>query len=255
LHGKISLERLQERTALLQQFDGMSREWETARGDLASVDHFTTQALDMIINPRVREAFDLDQEPVQYRERYGTGEALRLLQARRLVEARAPVVTLTFGELDKECIVVGGQRGWDTHNGNFRCLRSLLPRLDRAIHALITDLHERGLDREVTVVIGGEMGRSPQVGKGGCGATPDGRGHWTQAGFSLISGGGLKMGQVIGRTDKFAERPVGKPYTPQNVLASLYRAMGIDLATTALPDHTGRPIHLLDDCEPVAELF
>jgi hypothetical protein len=92
------------------------------------------------------------------------------------------------------------------------------------------------------------------VGKGGCGATPDGRGHWTQAGFSLISGGGLQTGQVIGRTDKLGERPVGNPYTPQNLLATLYHALGIDLATT-LPDHTGRPVHLLDNCEPIKEVL
>jgi hypothetical protein len=106
----------------------------------------------------------------------------------------------------------------------------------------------------VTVMIGGEMGRYPVVGKGGCGASPDGRGHWTHAGFSLISGGGLQMGQVIGRTDKHADRPVGNPYTPQNLLATLYRALGIDLATT-LPDHSGRPMYLLDDCEPIKELL
>jgi hypothetical protein len=110
------------------------------------------------------------------------------------------------------------------------------------------------MERDVTVVIGGEMGRYPVVGKGGCGATPDGRGHWTHAGFSLISGGGLQMGQVIGRTDKLGERPVGQPYTPQNLLATLYRVLGVDLTTT-LPDHTGRPQHLLDDCEPIKELM
>src|SRR5262249_57507963 len=98
------------------------------------------------------------------------------------------------------------------------------------------------------------MGRLPVVGRGGWGASADGRGHWTQAGFSLISGGGLRMGQVIGRTDRRAERPVGKPYTPQNLLATLYRALGIDLSTT-LPDHTGRPRYLLDDSEPIKEFL
>ncbi|HMF17466.1 MAG TPA: DUF1501 domain-containing protein, partial [Gemmataceae bacterium] len=143
---------------------------------------------------------------------------------------------------------------WDTHNGNFKCLRRKVPKLDQAIHALITDLHERGLDKDVAVVIGGEMGRRPLIG-GTFMSGPDGRDHWSQAGFSLIAGGGLRMGQVIGKTDPRAERPVGNPYTPQNVLATLYHVLGVDLKTTTLPDRTGRPMHLLDDREPVKELL
>src|SRR5262245_19623225 len=106
----------------------------------------------------------------------------------------------------------------------------------------------------MTVMIGGEMGRYPVVGKGGCGASPDGRGHWTHAGLSLISGGGLQMGQISGRTDKSGERPVGNPYTLQNLLATLDCALGIDLSTT-LPDHMGRPMYLPDDGEPIKELM
>lgn len=255
LNRNVSLQRLNDRTALLRHFDAMSRDLETARADMQSIDHFSARALDMIVNPRVREAFDIEREPLRLRERYGPGEALRLLQARRLVEAGVPVVTLTFGELQRECMVPGGQSGWDTHNSNFNCLRMLLPRLDRAVHALITDLNDRGLSDDVAVIVGGEMGRSPQVGKGGCGASPDGRGHWNHSGFSLMAGGGLKMGQVIGRTDRRAERPIGNPYTPQNLLATLYHVLGIDLARTTLPDHNGRPTFLLDDCEPVKELI
>jgi uncharacterized protein DUF1501 len=105
------------------------------------------------------------------------------------------------------------------------------------------------------VVIGGEMGRTPKVGQStGNGSKPDGRDHWVKAGFSLISGGGLQMGQVIGRTDARADRAVGQPYTPQNLLATVYQALGIDLNTT-LPDHTGRPIYLLDDPTVIKELL
>jgi len=256
LPKSVTLERLNDRQVLLRSFDQMRRDLDAGQGVLEGMDSFTTQALEMITSPRTREAFDVSREPERIRARYGEGEALRLLQARRLVEAGVPVVTLTFGGVVPTSVCKDNisASSWDTHQNGFSCLRAKLPLLDRAIHALITDLHARGMEKDVTVMIGGEMGRYPVVGKGGCGASPDGRGHWTHAGFSLISGGGMQMGQVIGRTDKLGERPVGAPYTPQNLLATLYRALGIDLATT-LPDHTGRPVHLLDDCEPIKELM
>jgi uncharacterized protein (DUF1501 family) len=255
LNRNVRLDRLQERTTLLRQFDAMNRELETARGDLASMDHFTAQALDMVTNPRVRDAFDVSREPLPLRERYGVGSALKLLQARRLVEAGVPVVTLTFGEEERDCVVGMTARSWDTHNGNFNCLRTMLPRLDRAVHTLITDLHERGLDQDVLVYVGGEMGRTPRVGQGtGNGASPDGRDHWPRAGFGLFAGGGLRMGQVIGRTDRYGGAAVGVPYTPQNMLATLYRSLGIDPSTT-LPDFAGRPTFLLDDQRPIVELI
>lgn len=253
----VTLDRLHARETLLRSFDHLRRDMDHGPGNIAGMDAFTAQALEMITSPRARDAFDISREPEPVRARYGDGEATRLLQARRLVEAGVPVVTLTFGGVVTipDCKDNISASSWDTHQQGFPCLRAKLPRLDKAVYALITDLCERGMDKDVTVMIGGEMGRTPQVGKGACGASPDGRGHWTQAGFAMIAGGGLQMGQVIGRTDARGERPVGNPYTPQNVLASLYKAMGIDLATTALPDHTGRPIHLLDDCTPVTELF
>jgi hypothetical protein len=252
----VTLERLHDRQVLLNSFDRMRRDLDK-QGTLEGMDSFTAQAMDMITSPRVREAFDVSREPEPLRVRYGEGEAIRLLQARRLVEAGVPVVTLTFGGVvpNSVCKDNISATSWDTHQNGFPCLRAKLPRLDRAISALITDLHARGMNEDVAVMIGGEMGRFPVVGKGGCGASPDGRGHWTQAGFSLIAGGGLRMGQVIGRTDKRGERPVGNPYTPQNLLATLYRHLGIDPATTTLPDHSGRPVHLLDDSEPIKELF
>lgn len=251
----VTLERLQDRQLLRSSFDQLRRDID-ANGIMDGMDSFTAQAVDMITSPRTRAAFDVSSEPEHVRARYGEGEAVRLLQARRLVEAGVPVVTLTFGGVvpTSVCNDNISASSWDTHNHGFPCLRAKLPRLDRAIYALITDIYARGLDQDVTVMIGGEMGRFPVVGRGGCGATPDGRGHWTYAGFSLVSGGGLKMGQVVGRTDARGERPVGVPYTPQNLLATLYRTLGIDLSTT-LPNHSGRPMYLLDDCEPIRELF
>jgi hypothetical protein len=247
----MTLDRLEDRTGLLRQFDQLRRDLDNERGDLTGMDDFTAQALDMITSPRARDAFDISKEPEPVRARYGTGDATRLLQARRLVEAGVPVVTLTFGSRGGEgdC-----KFSWDTHEFNFKCLRLLLPRLDQAVHALVTDLHERGLDQDVVVYVGGEMGRTPKVGQStGNGSKPDGRDHWPRAGFGLLAGGGLQMGQVIGRTDKHASAAVGNPYTPQNVLATLYGVLGIDPVTT-IPDHSGRPIYLLDDPECIKEL-
>jgi hypothetical protein len=247
----LTLERLADRKALLGSFEQLRRNLEDV-----PLDAFTAQAFDLLSSPKTRDAFDIGREPENVRARYGDGDATRLLQARRLVEAGVPVVTLTFGsrsprgDLDPD---ICAAFSWDTHNGNFKCLRRLIPRLDQAIHALITDLHERGLDKDVAVVIGGEMGRRPLIG-GTFMSGPDGRDHWPQAGFSLIAGGGLRMGQVIGQTDQRAERAFGNPYTPQNVLATLYHVLGVDLKTTTLPDRTGRPMALLDDCNPIAEL-
>ncbi len=255
LNRNVPLSRLQERSTLLRQFDGMQQQLETPRGDLASMDHFTAQALDMVTNPRVRDAFDVSREPATLRDRYGVGSAQKLLQARRLVEAGVPIVTLTFGEEERDCVVGMTARSWDTHNGNFNCLRTMLPRLDQAVHTLVTDLRERGLDQDVLVFVGGEMGRTPRVGQGtGNGAGPDGRDHWPRAGFGLYAGGGLRMGQVVGRTDRIGGASVGVPYSPQNMLATFYRMLGIDLNTT-LPDYNNRPTFLLDDARPIAELL
>jgi uncharacterized protein (DUF1501 family) len=200
----------------------------------------------MISTPKAREAFDIRREPEAVRNKYG--KASRFLLARRLVEAGVSVVTLSAAGT----IFPGGD--WDTHAGtdqrsetNFGNLRRKLPEYDNAVHALVTDLHERGLDKDVAVVVWGEFGRTPKINKTG------GRDHWAPAGNVLIAGGGLKMGQVIGDTGPKAERSRTTVYTPQNVLSTLYRVLGIDPGMT-LPDFSGRPMYLLDEREPITEL-
>ncbi len=244
---EVTLDRLGDRRRLLDSFDGLRRDLDDARGSLAGMDAFTAQALEMMTTTAARDAFDVTKEPESARAKYGKGT--EYLQARRLVEAGVPFVTITPQNHDvpKKC---NGQ--WDHHDHIFECLRAVLPPLDRSVHALVTDLHERGLDKDVAVVVWGEMGRTPHVGtqKG----TTAGRDHWPQAGFALMAGGGFQTGQVIGATDARGERPKGRAYTPQNVLATLYRHLGIDPATT-LPDHQGRPMFLLDDRDPIAELM
>lgn len=253
LPDSVSPSRVQERQTLLAQFDQFRRETETSR-EMKTLGEFQRRAFDMVSSGAVYQALDLNREDPRVRDRYqGCPD---LLLARRLVEAGVSVVTVALG---------GVQRGpglpvfgvWDTHTNNFPSMRRLLPDYDRAIYTLLTDLYERGLDQQVAVVIWGEFGRSPRIGDesralGTRYAT--GRGHWWEAGFAIVAGGGLRMGQVVGKTDARAERAKGKPYTPQNVLATIYHVLGIDPAQT-FPDYQGRPTHLLDDCEKIQELI
>jgi hypothetical protein len=243
LAAGITRDQLGDRRSLLTTFDGLRRDLDS---NLHAMDAFTEQALEMITSNRARDAFDISREPQSIRDLYGRGT--QYLQARRLVEAGVPVVTLTPENypVPRDC---NGQ--WDHHDQIFTCLRAILPAYDRSIYALLTDLHERGLDQDVAVVVWGEMGRTPRVGTQR--GTVGGRDHWPQSGFCLMAGGGLRMGQVVGATDPRGENPRGRAYTPQNVLATLYYVLGIDPQTT-INDHQGRPIYLLDDREKVAEL-
>jgi uncharacterized protein (DUF1501 family) len=156
------------------------------------------------------------------------------LLARRLVEAGVSVVTVKVGD-------------WDTHEHNFRDMRDQLPQLDQGFEALVTDLYDRGLDKDVAVVLWGEFGRAPRISR------IAGRDHWPEAGAAVLAGGGFRVGQVIGETDAHAGQSKLTPYTPSNVMASLYRHLEIDPATT-IPDFASRPMHLLDDRQVVREL-
>lgn len=242
----ITIDRLSSRSTLLGALDRFRRDVD-ARGEMAGTDAFTHRALDMIRSPQVREALDISKEPPEMHALYGGDipfktdpdprrcwEGSKFLMARRLVEAGVPVVTLAVGV-------------WDTHSLHFPFQRDNVPLLDRSIHALVTDLHARGMDQDVAVMVCGEMGRTPRVNK------TAGRDHWAPAGFALFAGGGLKMGQVVGATDSRGERPQTRPYGPQNLLATLYHVLGIDPAGT-FPDHAGRPRYFLDDQSKIAEL-
>ena len=231
----VSLDRLEDRKKLRAAFDTLRRDVEAKKGTFDGLDEFTARALGIATSPRVRDAFDVSKEPVKVREKYGT--LTRFLQARRLAEAGACVVN----------VLAPGY--WDTHANNFKTMRQLLPLLDQGVHALVTDLHDRGLDKDVAVVVWGEYGRTPKINKDA------GRDHWPQAMFALVAGGGFKVGQAIGATTARAERPVGNAYVPQNLLATLYKEVfDIDPAAT-LPDHTGRPVYLLDERDTIKELI
>ncbi len=253
-----AVDRLNDRKTLLAAFDAMRRrlDQQDAAAELSSgLDRFQAQAIDIITSPKVRDAFDLSKEPADVLKRYGDKQgkyphqvvkdilydwdAKPFVRARRLVEAGVRVVTLRVGS-------------WDHHSSAggdiFFALRHLMPLLDRSLCALLSDLRDRGLERDVLVVMLGEFGRTPKISMPG-----PGREHWADAGCALFFGGGLKMGQVIGETDARAERSVSGQISFQNIMATIYRVLGIRPDAT-LPDFNGRPQYLLDDHEPIREL-
>jgi uncharacterized protein (DUF1501 family) len=242
----ISDDRLLQRGTLLESLDNLRREID-AQGTLAGIDQIQAQAIDILTSSRLAEAFDLSREDPAVRERYGQGDRKNygdgaprnpehFLLARRLVEAGARVVTLNFGR-------------WDFHSSNFSEARNThLPIFDRALSALIEDLHERGMSDDVAVVAWGEFGRTPQINKDA------GRDHWPPVGGGLIAGGGFRTGQVIGATDRLGGEIADRPVHFGEVHASLHRFLGIDPATK-LRDLAGRPQYLVDGYEPLPELF
>ncbi|VTS08792.1 DUF1501 domain-containing protein [Tuwongella immobilis] len=232
LANGVTAERLEARKQLLTGFDDLRRDLDQS-GTMSGLDTFGQKAIEMVTSGVVRKALDLTQEDAATRERYKGVE--QFLTARRLVEAGVGCITLSIG-------------GWDTHGQNFTTLKRQLPQLDRAIANLINDLHDRGLANDVVTVVWGEFGRTPKINSGA------GRDHWSPVMSAMIAGGGLKMGQAIGSSTERAERPKDNPYTVPQVLATIYRAMGIDPAMTFM-NGAGRPMYILDDREPVRELI
>jgi hypothetical protein len=228
----VDADRQNVRRKLLRSFDGIRRELDT-NGSITGLDNFTARAFDMIASGSVRHALDLRREPVHVRERYRGVE--QFLTALRLVQAGVGCVTLSIG-------------GWDTHGNNFQTLRRQLPQVDRGVANLVQDLHERGLLNNVLVVMWGEFGRTPRINQNA------GRDHWSPVMSALVAGGGLRVGQAVGSSTARGERPRDGRCSVSQVLATLYRAIGIDPAQTLL-DNTGRPRHILDDRQPIQALL
>jgi hypothetical protein len=208
----------------------------------ANLDHYRALALDMLLNPAVRRAFDLDQEPPRLRDAYGDhlgGQSLLL--ARRLVEAGVPVVTVICAAGD-----LNGSAGdhWDTHSDNFNRLKNtMLPVLDRGVAALLDDLHQRGRLEETLVVILGDFGRTPKVNGSA------GRDHYPYAFSVALAGGGIRGGQVYGSTDRHGAFPHSCPCGPNDLHATIFQSLGIPL-DAILYDRLHRP-HLLTDGRPL----
>lgn len=245
----ISGDRLNSRTSLLSELDRFRRAADKNRAE-GLYDDFTEQALGVLTSSRLVEAMDLSKEDPATRARYGKDnpdvlgyshdkgyQAImsRFLQARRLVEAGARCVTCSFAHFD-----------W--HGGNFSRARKVVPLLDQGVAALVEDLHERGLDKDVTVLVWGEFGRTPKINERA------GRDHWPRVHAALMAGGGMPTGQVIGATNRLAEEASDRPVHMQEVFATVYRNLGINVASTTIPDNNGRPQYLLDRHEPIAEL-
>ena len=248
--GDISSGRLDSRANLLSQLDRFRR---TADAQAASgrLDTFTEQALGVLTSSKLLEALDVEREDPRVRARYGEDapdvlgyshdkgyQAImsRFLQARRLVEAGARCVTCSFAHFD-----------W--HGKNFDNARKVVPLLDQGVAALVEDLHERGLDKDVTVLVWGEFGRTPKINERA------GRDHWPAVHAALLAGGGMRSGQVIGSTNRLAEQAEDRPVHMQDVFATVYRNLGIDVARTTIPDHNGRPQYLVERREPIRELI
>ena len=239
----MDLSKLRDRRALLTSIDSLRETLET-NATLDGVDGYYQQAFDILTSGRLADALDFEQEPASVRDRYGRGSTepagygdagwMRnedFIVARRLVEAGARVVTLSFGRWDWH-----GQ----PHGTNFDNARDHLPNLDQALTALMDDLRERGLEDDVSVLVWGEFGRTPRINPRG------GRDHWPQVGCAMLTGGGIRTGQVIGATSARAEHPVSRPVHFQEVFATLYHNLGFNIDHTTINDLSGRPQYLVD---------
>lgn len=244
----VSLDRLSDRQTLLRSVDAFRRQWDST-GRMEGMDVFTERAIGILTSSDLFNALDLSKEDPRIRARYGTDDESKpkgdgaprapqnFLIARRLVEAGARVVTLNYSF-------------WDWHGGNFENARQEFPVFEKALSALVEDLHARGLDRDVAVVAWGEFGRTPKINNNA------GRDHWPRVCSALLAGGGFRTGQVIGATDRLGGEAVERPVTFQEVFATLYHHLGINLGSRRLFDFRGRPQYLVDpDVKPIAELL
>ncbi len=211
-------DQLRDRKALLEGMDAFRK--SAGQTNAIQADTFHDRAFDVLTSSKLVEALDVTREPERTRNRYGRGSPKhlgdgapqwndQLLMARRLVEAGCRVVTVAYGF-------------WDTHGGNFKYLKDHLPLFDTGVSALVEDIYARGLDQDVTVCVWGEFGRTPKVNKDA------GRDHWARVNFALMSGGGMKTGQVIGSTDSAAGEAKDDPVPYAGVLASVYKNLGLD---------------------------
>ncbi|MGI8982411.1 MAG: DUF1501 domain-containing protein [Pirellulaceae bacterium] len=234
----VPLARLDDRKNLLASLDRFAAQADSIK-QWGELDGAQRQAIELASGSRARQAFDLSQEKQATRESYGQhAYGQGALLARRLVEAGVRFVTINLYEKDVDW--------WDDHTGIEANLRKRLPPFDQAIATLISDLADRGLSENVLVAAYGEFGRSPRIDKGA------GRGHWPGAMSVLLSGGGIRGGQVIGSTAPDGSAPKDRPLTPGHLLATLYHTVGIDPHGT-LPDLQNRPIPLVPEGEVIRE--
>ena len=245
----VSLEQLQDRVKLRGALDSLKKGFDT-HGTMESVDVSVQKAMGILTSSKLADALDLSKEDPQVVARYGKSDEMfqrdgapqmveNFCVARRLVEAGARFVSMNYSR-------------WDWHGGdgmNFIKSREEFPKLDQALATLVTDLHERGLDRDVSVVMWGEFGRTPRIN------SMNSRDHWPQANCAVMAGGGMRTGQVVGRTNRNGEHPIDRPVKFQEVFATLYKNAGIDVENVRVFDQAGTPQYLVEqDAKPMREL-
>jgi uncharacterized protein (DUF1501 family) len=241
----VTLDRLTDRRTLLASLDQFRREVDSS-GAMEGLDAFTQQAFGVLTSSKLADALDISKEDPRIVEAYGKGDprnrddggprlTSNFLVARRLVEAGARCVTLAFSR-------------WDHHSKTFPQLREDLPLLDQGVTALADDLKRRGMDKDVSVIVWGEFGRTPTINKDG------GRDHWPNVSCGLMFGGGTRGGQVVGATDRIGGEATDRPVQFGEVFATLYHNLGIDVNKVTVNDLSGRPQYLVDGYQPMKEL-
>ena len=252
LADDVTIKRIGDRKSLLAQVDKLARNVDST-GELDAVDEFNRAAIDIVTSGKARRAFDLSQESPSTLKLYGEHRWGKMaLLARRLVESGVSFVTINTAPdslcWDWHLNIVNDNRPADGSQGPSRGMDISGPPLDQMITALVTDIYQRGLDKKVMLVVWGEFGRTPRVNKTG------GRDHWGSLMSILLAGGGLKVNQVIGESNSKGEAPATRPVNPTDVLATMYRHLGIDTRQHTLTPQ-GRPIPVLPDGEPIRELI
>ncbi len=256
--------RLGERIGLRQQFDRLERSVDRL-GQLQAFDSFQQQAWSVLTGSAAREAFDISQESPQTRDKYGRNAwGQQLLLGRRLVESGVDLVTVQLG--GPLCGRIGN---WDDHAVNHHCFDGMKYRcqfFDQGVAALIDDVFERGLHERVMVIVTGEFGRTPKISyqastgagiaSGPEGTMQPGRDHWPGVTSILFAGGGIRGGQVIGRTDVRGEAVIDRRVGTGDFLATVYRHLGIDADNIAVTNFSGRPVPILPfGGQPITELM
>jgi hypothetical protein len=248
LDAALSAKRLDDRASLLGGLDTLRRAADRS-GMMDAMDRFHQQAAGILLSGQFAEALDLARVPAAELARYTApasslarfttaedeNSMRKLLLARRLIEAGVRCVSVSFSD-------------FDTHSNNFNRMRQMLPILDHGLSTLIADLDERRMLEDVSIVVWGEFGRTPKINNSA------GRDHWPRVGMAMLAGGGMRVGQVIGATDRTASAATSRPVTYQDVLATLYNRLGIDSSRVTLVDPAGRPQYLLDQGIPLSEV-
>lgn len=255
-------ERMGDRMLLLNELDKLRRNVDNS-GMMGAMDEFNGLATDILTSNKMREAFDLTQEPDHIKDRYGKHAwGMRALLARRLVEAGCSFVTLVFENPYQSGVphLKQGVYNWDSHSVNCHIWDDAMVRFpiyDQAVTALIEDMYARGIDKRTLLVVTGEFGRTPRVENyvgTQTGVMQPGRDHWPNSMSLIVSGGGLRMGQAVGSTTAKGEVPKDRPLVPGDLWATVFQHLGIDPNQSFL-DYSGRPMPILSEGTPISELI